>query len=60
MKARIVIKRIKEDGDKIRYCIEAKKHWWSRWKNRDWADKQKTQPIYYPTYLDALINLPLS
>ena len=58
MKVRITIKRIGKDS-LIRYCIEIKKHWWSRWKNRDWADKQKTQPIYYATYLEALHNLPL-
>lgn len=60
MKTRITIHRFAPTSDNnslTRYRIEVKKHWWSRWKVRDWNDEKKTQPRYYKTYLDAINNL---
>ena len=61
MKTRIIIKQFENIDNPSkpvkRFCIEEKKHWWSRWRIRDWEDKKKRIPLYYTTYLEAINNI---
>lgn len=60
MKTRITIHRFggaSNDRQFTRYRIEIKKHWWSKWRIRDYEDKEKMRPLYYKTYLEAVNNL---
>lgn len=31
------------------YIIEIKKHWWSKWKIRDWDTLNPPVPVIYPS-----------
>lgn len=48
--------RCSEFGEK-RYVIYIKKHWWSRWKIRDWESKSLCIPRFYLTFEDAKNHL---
>lgn len=38
-----------------RYVIECKPHWWSRWRIRDWYDRNT--PVFYESMAEAKKHL---
>ena len=42
-------------SNRLRYVIECKPHWWSRWRIRDWSDANT--PTFYPSEEEARRHL---
>ena len=42
-------------GNGLRYVIECKPHWWSRWRIRDWSDANI--PTFYNSEEEARRHL---